>query len=125
MFWITEMSLEKIKKVLRAMGMLYNPKDVLDQRKEIKMQTKLEQWEIFSKKVSEHIETYVVPQYGDYPDEHIGSMTLEQIKGKLSSYVARMGKVQVNGGFERAIRDMLKMAHFACYAIEKMPEDPR
>lgn len=77
----------------------------------------------FALEVTNHINNYVVPQYGDFPDEHIEGMSLEEIKGKLSSYVQRIGKAHVNGGMERAITDMHKIAHFACYAANKLNED--
>ena len=74
---------------------------------------KLEQWKQFSKKVEEHIEKYVVPQYGDFPDKTIAKFTPEKIQGKLEAYVDRIGKS--SRGKEDAIRDTLKIAHFANY----------
>lgn len=76
----------------------------------------------FAKEVINHIETYVVPQYGDLPDAHIDSMTTEQLKGKLSSYVQRIDKVQIHRGIEGAKQDCLKIAHFAQYVYSKLED---
>ena len=77
----------------------------------------------FSDKVVSHIEEYVVPQYGDQPDEHIQNMSIEEIKGKISSYVARIGKIQKTRGYEDAFRDCLKIAHFAQYVYSKLVKE--
>jgi len=74
---------------------------------------KAEQWRYFSKLVEEHIESYVVGQYGDFPDKTIAKFTPEKIQAKLESYVDRIGKGQ--RGAKDQQRDCLKIAHFACY----------
>lgn len=79
----------------------------------------------FSKEVIKHIENYVVPQYGDLPDAHIDGMSMEEIKGKLSSYVQRIGKVQINRGIEGAKQDCYKIAHFAQYICTKLEEQEK
>jgi len=84
------------------------------------MNLKVSQWNIFSKNVCSHIRDYVIPQYGDFPDEHIDGMSLEEIKGKISSYVQRMGKVHIHRGYKGAVQDMFKIAHFACYAAFRL-----
>ena len=78
------------------------------------------QWRWFSSLVEQHIEQYVVEQYGDLPDEHIDSMNIEQIKGKMSSYVQRIGKILRTRGKQAAARDLFKIAHFCCYELDKM-----
>ena len=71
------------------------------------------QWNRFSDIVNSHIGDYAANQYGDFPDKTIAKFTGEKIQGKLEAYVDRIGK-GVRGP-EEAIRDCLKIAHFACY----------
>lgn len=77
------------------------------------MFNKIEQWQQFSDLVEEFIAEYVKPQYGDFPDKTIKKFTHEKIQGKLEAYVDRIGKS--SRGPEDALRDCLKIAHFACY----------
>jgi len=79
----------------------------------------------FSKEVVQHIEDYVVPQYDDLPDAHVDGMSMEEMKGKLSSYVQRIGKVQIHRGIEGAKQDCLKIAHFAQYVHTKLEEQEK
>lgn len=74
---------------------------------------KVEQWQCFSKIVEEHIDSYVVGQYGDFYDSMIANWTPEKIQGKLEHLVARIGRGQ--RGEKEQHRDFLKIAHFACY----------
>lgn len=74
---------------------------------------KIEQYTQFMHFVLEHIDNYVVPQYGDFPDKTVAKFTTEKIQGKLEAYVDRVGKS--SRGPEDALRDCLKIAHFACY----------
>lgn len=75
--------------------------------------SKSKQFRQFSVYIRGHIDEYVVPQYGDFPDKTIAKFTPEKIQGKLEAYVDRIGKS--SRGSEDALRDCLKMAHFACY----------
>ena len=75
--------------------------------------TKLEQWRQFSRLVEKHIEEYVDPQYGDFPDKTIAKYTPEKMQGKLEAYTDRIGKS--SRGPEDALRDCFKMSHFPCY----------
>lgn len=77
---------------------------------------KTRQWLIFSNKVANHIENYVVPQYGDLPDPMVEEYTVEAIKSKLTHYVGRIGR-GVRGITEEK-RDCLKIAHYMCYLLE-------
>ena len=74
---------------------------------------KIGQWQQFTTVVGDHINEYVIPQYGDFPDQTIAKFTPEKIQGKLEAYVDRIGKS--SRGPEDAARDCLKIAHFACY----------
>lgn len=84
---------------------------------------KIEQWRQFSALVEKHIDQYVIEQYGDFPDEHIEGMSIEQIKGKMSSYVQRIGTILRTRGKQEAARDILKIAHFCCYELFKMIDE--
>lgn len=81
------------------------------------------QWRWFSSLVEQHIEQYVVEQYGDFPDPHIDGMTIEEVKGKMSSYVQRIGKILKTRGKKEAARDLFKIAHFSCYELAKMVDE--
>jgi len=74
---------------------------------------KSEQFIDFTMKTIQHINTYVIPQYGDFPDKTIAKFTPEKIQGRLEAYVDRIGKS--SRGPEDALMDCLKIAHFACY----------
>jgi hypothetical protein len=80
--------------------------------------TKKEQWQEFSKLVEDHIDNYVVPQYGDFPDKMIERWDVFSIESQLIRYVARIG-TNVRGINEQK-RDALKIAHYACYLLEKL-----
>jgi hypothetical protein len=75
--------------------------------------SKCAQWRQFSAIVEAHIREYVNCQYGDFPDKTIAKFTPEKIQGKLEAYVDRIGKGA--RGPEEAIRDAIKIGHFACY----------
>jgi hypothetical protein len=66
----------------------------------------------------DHIHTYTVPQYGDYPDDQMTEASLADIKHDMQRYLNRMlsnarGQVEIE-------RDMLKLAHYACIAYAKI-----
>lgn len=75
--------------------------------------SKTEQYTQFMHFGLEHIDEYVKKQYGDFPDKTVEKWTLEKIQGKLEAYVDRIGKS--SRGPEDALRDCLKISHFACY----------
>jgi isochorismate hydrolase len=58
-----------------------------------------------------HIESYTVPQYGDYPNDQLTDMTQAEIKHDMQRYLNRMGRS--SRGKEDAKRDMLKLMHYA------------
>lgn len=75
----------------------------------------------FSEVVVYHIETYAVPQYGDYPNDLIKETTLKDIIHDMKRYLYRM---ETNArGPKEVQRDMLKIAHYACIAYNKLRED--
>ena len=77
------------------------------------MLTKVSQWVLFSKEVIRHIRKYVVAQYGDLPDRQVENFNMIKVQAKLEYYVFRIGRGQ--RGKKEEIRDMLKIAHMACY----------
>ena len=81
---------------------------------------KLEQWRNFNLRVSYHIEDYVVPQYGDFPDKMIDEWCQDDIKSQMERYVKRIGSGA--RGKEEAMRDCFKMAHYACYIFNKLKD---
>lgn len=75
-------------------------------------------WCYFAGRVLHHVEDYTVPQYGDAPGDQIGSFTIEDFKTQLARYVNRIGK-NVRGQ-EEALRDCLKIAHYAQLLHDKL-----
>ena len=83
---------------------------------------RLREWQAFSYLVGRHIENYTVPQYGDAPEDEIQTWSLEQCQKAISKYTKRFD-TQRRGRLE-SLRDLTKLAHFACLAFNKMfPND--
>ena len=82
---------------------------------------RLEQWHEFSFRMVEHIENYTVPQYGDFPDDPLTTMSDEVIVANMGRYLARVGKNA--RGADDACRDMLKVAHYACELERRLREE--
>jgi hypothetical protein len=77
------------------------------------------EWAQFEAKVLEHIETYTVPQYGDKPVDQLHvDMGFEDIRTCLRRYVNRIGTN--SRGPAEALRDCLKIAHYACVLHGKL-----
>lgn len=68
------------------------------------------EWNDFSVLVRNHVENYTIPQYGDGPNDLVGSMSSEQIELQIKKYIQRFGNNA--RGFEEAQRDLLKIAHY-------------
>jgi hypothetical protein len=81
---------------------------------------KVQQWRQFSAIVEDHIREYVARQYGDFPDKTIARFTPTKIQGKLEAYVDRIGRGA--RGQDEAVRDAIKIAHFACYLYALLVE---
>lgn len=77
-------------------------------------------WIEFAAHVHDHVEDYTVPQFGDAPNDNIENLTSEDCVKQIRKYVERFGKNQ--RGEEDQLRDMLKIAHFASFAWEKLQE---
>ena len=76
-----------------------------------------QQFEWFANKVIEHIETYTVPQYGDYPNDQVEEWTPELCIAQIGKYSARFGKNSREG---QELLDLIKIAHYAQIAYSKM-----
>ena len=76
-----------------------------------------EDWIKFGSKVLEHIEVYTVPQYGDAPDDQVEDWSPETCVLAIKKYCARFGSNSRQG---QEKLDLIKMAHFAQLAYDKM-----
>ena len=76
------------------------------------------EWRYFSKFVSEHIIDYTIKQYGDSPHDEVQNWTPEQCVKSIGKYVRRFESGQ--RGASETLRDMFKIAHFACLAYFKL-----
>jgi hypothetical protein len=72
----------------------------------------------FAMTVLSHIEHYTVPQYGDFPNDQVTPWTSGDCKKQIAKYVARFGSNQ--RGCEDEMRDLLKIAHYAALAYNKL-----
>lgn len=85
--------------------------------------TRSDEWKYFSSRVLNHIEKYTVPQYGDMnletPEkgDQMQSASLDDVKMNLLRYVNRLNSNA--RGHEEAIRDLYKIAHYACILYGK------
>jgi len=82
------------------------------------MYNRVLEWMAFSSLVKKHITDYTIQQYGDSPDDEVEHWTPEMCILAIQKYTRRAGSSQ-RGQMEE-IRDMLKVAHFACLAYFKM-----
>lgn len=71
------------------------------------------------KELNDHIENYVLPQYGDYGDDLASTYTVEDCVKQAQRYLARHGRSS-RVGEER--RDLLKAIHWLAIALHKNPE---
>jgi hypothetical protein len=87
------------------------------------MLNRLEDWKRFSELVEGHIVTYTIPQYQSENGEldQIGIWSAIDCISAIRRYCARFGKNA--RGPEEALRDMLKIAHYAQFAHDKLREE--
>lgn len=74
-------------------------------------------FDVFKKRVLDHIEKYTVPQYGDMPGDQIESWTSEEVVKNIRKRCKRYGK---NSRLGQEKLDILKMAHECCIAFSKL-----
>ena len=79
-----------------------------------------EQWKVFSEKVLKHIDEYTVPQYGDRDGDSVSKWDSKETLTNISRYVKRFGQ---NSRPDQDLLDMVKMAHYACLAHDKMKRE--
>ena len=72
----------------------------------------------FATLVAQHVANYTIPQYGDAPNDEVEKWTAEQCVLAIQKYTKRFGSLR-RGRLEE-LRDMVKIAHFACLAFGKM-----
>jgi hypothetical protein len=85
------------------------------------MYKRCEEFTEFSVIVDRHIHNYTVPQYGDAPHDEVEKWTEEQCVLAIQKYTKRF--LSSRRGRLETLRDMVKIAHFACLAFYKM--EPR
>jgi hypothetical protein len=76
-------------------------------------------WNRFSERILRHVENYTVPQYGDAPHDEVESWTAADCVRAVKKYAARHGK---NSRAGQDKLDLLKIAHFAQLAYDKITE---
>lgn len=77
-----------------------------------------QEWWDFSAMVAGHIDQYTIPQYGDAPDDEVENWDTAQCVDAISKYAKRY--VIMRRGRLETLRDMAKIAHFACLTFNKM-----
>lgn len=80
------------------------------------MSKKGEAWDKISAEVSDHIENYVIPQYGDDGDDLATEYDFEDCCKQAERYLKRRGK-NSRPGQER--RDILKAIHWLSMGLAK------
>ncbi len=73
-------------------------------------------WAVFAGEVMNHIDNYVVPQYGDKGADLATDYTAQQCVDNIKRYAHRFGQ---NSRPEETLRDLLKIAHYAQMAYTK------
>lgn len=76
------------------------------------------EWAQFAEMVRIHVEDYTVPQYGDAPNDQAEGFTPDECVKQIQRYCNRFGKGQ--RGMQEQLRDMKKIAHYACLIYMKL-----
>ena len=84
------------------------------------MLNRLAGWKKFSDQMEKHITEYTIPQYQseDRKEDQVNIWTSEECITAIKKHVSRFGK-NIRGN-EEALRDMLKIAHYAQFAYYKL-----
>lgn len=77
-------------------------------------------WLCFSVAVVDHLNNYVEPQYKDPQNDCASDYTVEDCMKQIERYAKRQGK---NSRPNQDRLDLLKIAHWAQIAWEKLPDD--
>lgn len=76
------------------------------------------EWLRFSESVLRHIEEYAVPQYGDKGADMAHEYDIRTLQNQIKKYV---GRFDTNArGEQEQMRDVLKIAHYACILYDKL-----
>ena len=78
------------------------------------------EWTEFSDNVLYHVEEYTVPQYGDKGEDNVTDWSAKDCVRQIEKYVKRFGK-NAREGQDKL--DLLKVAHYACLAYNKLEEN--
>lgn len=78
---------------------------------------KTERWNEFSHDMVDHIEDYVIPQYGDDGEDLYAEWQIKDHISQIEKYTRRSGNNKREG---QAALDLLKIAHHAQMAYTKM-----
>lgn len=81
------------------------------------------QFNRFAEEVVNHIETYTVKQYGDFPSDQLTEASKEDVVYNIRRYVNRINS-GARGRVE-AKRDMLKLAHYTQVLYDMMEAEER
>jgi len=83
---------------------------------------RLQDWEKFNLQMYQHIQKYTIPQYQNEDDktDQVGIWSAEDCIAAIRKYVSRFGKNQ--RGAKEQMRDMLKIAHYAQFAYDKLKD---
>lgn len=76
-----------------------------------------DKWDRFAAKVADHIQNYVIPQYGDEGNEPAVEYDARDCVEQAKRYLARFGRSQRQG---EELRDMLKAAHWIQKAADRL-----
>ena len=86
------------------------------------MYNRLERWDAFDEQVRRHIQQYTVPQYDDDGGNgQIDNFSTEDCFKAMERYFHRR-HARVRGNKE-ALRDLLKIAHYAQFAYQRLRAD--
>lgn len=80
-------------------------------------------WKKFSEQVEKHIEQYAIPQYQSegMKEDQVSIWTADDCMTAIKRYVNRFGKGA--RGNKEALRDLLKVAHYAQFAYDKLRQE--
>ena len=82
------------------------------------MSKRADDFKAFALIVTSHIENYTVSQYGDTPNDPVEEWTPAQCMDSVKRYANRIDSNR--RGHLESLRDMAKVAHFACLAFNKL-----
>lgn len=82
-------------------------------------------WQKFSEQMEKHIAEYTIPQYQneDNMTDQVGAWTADDCVENIKRYTNRFRKTFKTRGAREQLRDMLKIAHYAQFAYNKLKEE--